>query len=98
MEDRKYLFYSMVCKKCRQYLPIDPFFSGNGITLLGQANCSYDVTLDSSLQAIGVQQPANTLYQGSGFPTDLHNITLSSHANGDNQTLTFYGAVIQAPV
>ena len=68
---------------------------GTGAVLYGLANCSYDVEFDGNLV------PNTTLKQGVFFSllnADLgdHNVSLIAKPNGDDQVLSFDGALISS--
>lgn len=70
---------------------------GTGITLLGSSNCSYEVTLDNTLQTIG-SPPENALFAEDGLADTLHSISLQVLTTSKTQALAFQGAVVYSLV
>ncbi|KAH8119972.1 hypothetical protein DFH11DRAFT_21098 [Phellopilus nigrolimitatus] len=70
-------------------------FFGTGVTLLGEANCSYKVVLDGSERVFN-DQPTISLFSEFGLANVTHNITLTAQPSANNQTLSFSAAQLMS--
>ena len=59
--------------------------SGTGVYLYGSANCSYDITIDSSPVGTGLTSTTDVLFSTSGLSLGTHFMNVTVHASETQQ-------------
>lgn len=58
---------------------------GSAIYVFGSANCSYDVTVDSTTVGSGLTSKTNLLFSTTGLSLGTHFLNLTAHASNQQQ-------------
>lgn len=66
---------------------------GTAVYLLGSANCTYDVSIDSGSGSSGLSSTSNVLFAKTGLSQGTHLVSVTAHASQTDQ-FAFDSAII----